>query len=414
MGKSHLLMLGLILTGGSLLAACSSDTTPSDGGAGNSGQAGDSNGEAGAADALPPPPLNPQAVVIPGAAPDASTQLLVGGSDYAAKSEIVSVTIGTGEVGKSETYDDGDAIAVSSAGIGFVLERSNDKVDLLDSGAISTTFELKDPGTDTAPVDSKAYVPFLGANFISILDLTEGKVSRRIDLSEFLDASDGDKHVEAAEGVYDPKANIAYFLLQRVDFSSYDSSAHLPCSTLRGLIIGIDAATDELIDLNGKAAGKGIDLQLVNPRSLSINADGDTAYLLADGCWDGTTKKNGGVEVVDLTDASSAVAYTDETSNYLSRMILTGGTDALIQYSDEHFITSTWQHLDLSNGSLGDKLDGVPDAVSFDGTDLLGVNVTGTVGAVVRYKLSNGKTTVISDTSWGGDYATASSSALVQ
>lgn len=413
MGKSHLLMFGLILTGGSLLAACSSDTTPSDGSAGSSSAG--SGGEAGAVDTLPPPPLDPQTVVIPGAAPDTSTALLVGGTDYIAKSEIVSVTIGTGEVGKSETYDDGDTVAVSSAGIGFALERSSDKVNLLDAGAISTTFDLKDPGTDTAPVDSKAYVPLLGANFIAILDLTEGKVSRRLDLSEFLDASDADGSVEAVEGVYDPKANVAYFLLQRIDRTTYDSSAHLACSSLRGLIIGIDAATDKFVDLNGKDAGKGIELQLVNPRSLSLNADGDTAYLLADGCWDSTTtKKNGGVEVVDLTAATSTVAYSDETTNYLAKLILTGGSDALIQYSDEHFITSHTQRLDLSNGTLGDELDGVPDVVSFDGTDLLGVQVTGTVGAVVRYKLATGKTTVISETSWGGDYATASSTALVQ
>ena len=433
MAKSHLLMWGLILSGSSLFAACSSDITINGGGgageAGASDEAGAGNsagsagageagtgegGEAGVVDPTPPAPLNPQSVVIPSAGPTTSTQLLVAASDFSAgKSEVVSLTIGTGVVGKGATYEDGDAIAVSSAGVGFTIERTNDKVHLLDAGKISTTFDLKDPGTDTAPVDSKAYVPVLGQSFISVLDLTELKVSRRIDLSEFDDASDSDHSVDASEGVYDSNKNIVYFLLQRIDRNSYDASFNLPCSTVKGLIVGIDAATDKVVDLNGEKAGKGIELQLVNGRSLSINADGDTAYLLADGCYEGKTKKNRGVEVVDLTNATSMVQYADETTNYLAQMILTGGSEALIQYSDENYATH-WTKLDIAAGTLQGELDGVPSAVSFDGTDLLGVEVTDKVGAVVRYKLATGKTTVISDTSWAGQYSSAASTALVQ
>ncbi|MEO6601969.1 MAG: hypothetical protein ABIQ16_18970 [Polyangiaceae bacterium] len=432
MAKSHLLMLGLILTGSSLFAACNSDVTINGGGsgeagdtsgagkssvAGGSGEAGNANGEggeAGTADTTPTGPLNPQTVVIPSVGPTTSTQLLVAGSDYSnGKSEIVNLTIGTGKVGKGETYQDGDTIAVSSAGVGFAIERSNDKVHLLDAGEISSTFDLKDPGTDTTPVDSKAYVPVLGQSFISVLDLTEGKVSRRIDLREFDDASDSDHSVDASEGVYDSNKNIVYFLLQRIDRNSYDASFNLPCSKVNGLIIGIDAATDKIVDLNGTKAGKGIELQLVNGRSLSINADGDTAYLLADGCYDGKAKKNRGVEVVDLTDASSTVPYADETTNYLAQMILTGGSDALIRYQDENYATH-WQKLDIAAGTVQAELDGVPSAVSFDGKDLLGVNVTTQIGTVVRYKLATEKSTVISDTSWVGKYDTAASTALVQ
>lgn len=419
MGKSHLLMLGLIVTGSCLFSACSSDATNGGGSAGQAGDGSISNGDAGAGDTGPVAALNPQAVLVPTAAPTDYTQLLVAGTDYGTASEIVSVTIGTGKIGKSATYMDGDLAAVSSGGLGFALERTNDKVSLLDNGAIVTTFDLKDAGTDTAPVDNKAYVPFLNGNFISILDLDGGKVSRRIDLSEFVDASDKDGQVEGVEGVYDAKKNIAYFLLQRIDLKDYDASFNLQCSTLRGLIIGIDAATDEILDLNGSKAGKGLELQLVNPRSLSLNADGDTAYLLADGCYDGTTKKYRGVEVVDLTagdsDDVSTIAYADATTNYLAQMIRTTGTEALVQYADSSFMYH-WQRLDLSAGAdaVQGELDGVPDAVSYDGSDLLGVQVTDKVGAVVRYKIDSGKTTTISDTSWVGKYGTASSTALVQ
>ncbi len=115
---------------------------------------------------------------------------------------------------------------------------------------------------------------------------------------------------------------------------------------------------------------------------------------------------------MDLTDGTSTLQYSDETENFLARMILTGGSDALINY----FGTDGphWQRLDIASGTLQAELEGVPDAPSFDGTDLLGVQVTGKVGAVVRYKLSTQKATVVSDTSWGGQYSVAASTALVQ
>jgi hypothetical protein len=119
------------------------------------------------------------------------------------------------------------------------------------------------------------------------------------------------------------------------------------------------------------------------------------------------------VEVVDLTDGTTTVAYEAEGTDYLSSLILTGGSDALIQSLDADYVTH-WHKLEIAAGKLGAELENVPTAVSFDGTDLLGVEVTGTVGKVVRYALATETSTTVSATSWVGEYSSASSTALVQ
>lgn len=404
MAKRHLLMLGLLLAGSALASACSDSKITSLG------------DDAGAGGEAPfPPSLNPQAVVVAGPAPETSTHLLVGASDYFnGKSEVVSITLDSGEVGDGATYLDGDVLATSSAGIGFTIERSNDKVNLLDGGKISTTFDLKDPGTDEAPVDSKAYVPLYNQSLIAILDLSEGKVSRRIDLNAYNAPGDSDHSADISEGVYDPTSKIAYFLLQRIDLNSYDANLHLPCTESPGLVVGIDTATDEVVDLNGDAEGKAIELKLVNQRSLSVNEDGTALYMLADGCYEDSTKIRQGVEVVDLANGTTTVAYEATGDDYLASMILIGGSDALIQSLQAATYATHWTKLDLSAGELGAELSGVPQAVSFDGKDLLGVEVLDQSGRVVRYELATETSTEVSPTSWGGEYTSASATALVQ
>jgi len=444
-------MLGLFLVGGGLSSAACSDTQavgiPDDAGAagetehegeagatgeggakgeaGAGGEAGATNpggeGGAGGEGGEPPyefpPSLNPQAVIVVAPPSTTSSDLLVGGTDYSSKSEIVSVTLNTGAVGDGETYEDSDTVATSSAGLGFAIERTNDKVHLLDAGKISTTFDLKAPSSNQTPVD-KAYVPLLNQSLIAILDLNRGKVSRWIDMNEYNAPGDSDHSADIAEGVYDPNTKIAYFLLQRIDIGTYQGG-HLPCSKSPGLIVGIDSKTDEVVDLNGDAAGKAIELELVNPRSLSINADGSALYLLADGCYDGAKKIHSGVEVVDPTDGTTTVAYEADGSDalksyYLSRMILTGGEDAVIESFHDDDFTTHWNKFDVAAGKVGAELKNVPQAVSFDGTDLLGVEISGKVGKVVRYKLASESSTEISPTSWGGEYSFTSGTALVK
>src|SRR5450432_3468631 len=244
---------------------------------------GGAGGEAGGGGFVIPLALDPWTVLVPSAAPATPNHLLVAGSDFTASTEITSITLRPAAVGDSTTYQDGDTVAVSSAGLGFALEETNDKVHLLDGGKLKTTFDVTDPGTDTAPLaDNKAYVPVYNQSLISILDLSAGKVSRRLDLSQFNDASDSDGSADITAGAYDSSSHTPYFVLARIDRNAIaaDPNFHLPCTTTRGLIVGIDTTTDAIVDLNGAADGTTLPLSLVGPSSLAINAAGTSLTLL--------------------------------------------------------------------------------------------------------------------------------------
>ena len=441
MAKQHLLMLGLIVGGTVAFQACSSDNTAGKAGTGNeAGAAGETGsgatgpseagttGEAGAAGAagavssLPPlPSLNPQAVIVTAAEPSSSNHLLVAGTDFLTSTEIASVALDTGKVDDTTTYNDGDAVATSSAGLGFAVERTNDKVHLLNGSKIATTFDLKDLGTGTdAAIANKAYVPLLNQSLVTVLDLKAGTVSKRIDLNKYNAAGDNDGSADIDTAVYDPAKQIAYFVLGRIDITTYDANVHLPCSATKALVVGIDAKTDAVVDLNGAADGEALELSLANPSSVDLAADG-SLVVLSNGCYQGTKLKSSGIEVLDPTTGASTVAYVPKTDDYLGKLILAGGSNALLGTSDSTTFQSHWYKVDLSNGMLGEELLNVPDAVSFDGKDLLGVvtsatssQLPGKPGAVVRYDISTGKATSVSTSSWAGDYSSAASSALVK
>jgi len=407
---------GSSATGGSAGAAENGGAkdTGGEGGAPTSAEAG-AGGEAGGGFVIPNA-LDPWTVLVPVAAPTtAPNHLLVAGSDFKNTTEIVSVALSPAAVGDGHTYSDGDASPVSSGGLGFALEATNDKVNLLDGGKIKTTFDLTDPGTaTTALTANKAYVTLYNQSLISILDLANGTVSRRIDLSQFNDATDTDGSAEVSVAAYDDAKHTAYFLLQRIDRNAIaaDPDFHLPCTAERGLIVGIDTTTDAIVDLNGAADGKAISLSLVSPTSIALDSTGGKLTVLASGCYTGKTLGHQGVEVVDLAAATTSVAYAPTSDDFLDRLIITSGTNALLHTFDTSF-GEHWYKLDLSTGTLGSELSGVPSAVSFDGTDLLGVKVTGKVGAVARYSITGGTSTTVSATSWSGQYSSASGTALV-
>jgi len=280
----------------------------------------------------------------------------------------------------------------------------------VDGSAIKTTFDLKDLGNgDAVALADKAYVPLLQQSLITILDLKAGTVSSRIDLSKYNDPSDSDGSADIGAAVYDSTKKVAYFVLGRIDFATFDAAGHLPCTTTKALVVAIDATTDKVIDLNGAADGQAAELSLTSPSSVSLAADG-SLVVLADGCYSGATLKNSGVEVVDTTTGLSQVVYASISGDFLGKLILTGASSALFDTFDSSF-TSHWYQLDLTAGKLGNELTGVPDAVSFDGTNLLGVDST---GAVVSYDPATGKSTAVSKTTWAGKYTSTGSTALVK
>jgi hypothetical protein len=323
---------------------------------------------------------------------------------------VASVNLVAGTVDGSTTYASGDVLSVGSAGLGFAMDQTNDKVDALKLGKPTATFDLKDLGNGKAvTVTNKAYVPVLSKSFVTVLDLNAGTVAKRIDLSAYNAAGDSDGSADIDAAVYDPSKKIAYFVLGRIDFNTIDANLHLPCSTTKALLVGIDATTDDVVDLNGDTAGEGLELSLTNPRAVSLAADG-SLILVSNGCYDGATLKNNGVEVADPTTGASQVVFSPSTSDYLNRLILLSGSNALLESFDSSYATHRHK-FDLASGALGAELTGVPDSVSFDGTDLLGV---GTGGAVLRYDITTGTSATVSATSWVGKYSSSASTSLAK
>jgi hypothetical protein len=370
------------------------------------GEAG-SAGETGSVVTIPTTTLDPNAVVVPSTAPATQNHLLVAGTDYT-RTEVVSITLQPAAIGDATVFSDGDTVLTSSGGLGFALERTNDFVNLMEGGKVKAEFDLHQAGTDTAPLArNKAYVGLYDASLISILNLSSGTVSRVLDMSQFNYSGDADGSADIQAGVYDPHKNIVYFLLQRIDLTSIVPPDYsLPCSAENALVVGIDSSTDAIVDLNGTADGKAFELSLVNPVTMAISSDGNTLTMLAQGCYDSGTHVKSGVETLDLTTLSSKIAYAYTGTDYLGDLIVTGTTSALL--SD-----SGWFPLDLATGALGTAFAGAPDAATFDGTDLIGISVTGKVGAVVRYNLTSGVRTTIKSTSWSGQYDTVAGLALV-
>jgi hypothetical protein len=386
--------------------------------AGAPGEAG-ADGEAGAPPVVvvvPPLPFDPNTVLVTSATPTNFTHVLVTATDYATQGEVASVKLSPAAIEDRTVYldDKGDVASVSSGGLAFVLQRTEDKVHLVNGSKITTTFDMTDPGTDaTVDVAHKAYVPLYNKNLISVLDLAAGKVARRVDLSEFNDPNDSDGSVNTIAAVYDSAKKIAYFVLSRIDLGSFDSAFHLPCSATRALVVGVDATTDTILDLNGNADGKGIELSLTSPGFAQLSTDGKTITVLSEGCYIGASLRNQGVELVHLDTLSSTIAYSPTDTAFLADLILLGGQQALIHLEFPDY-SEAWNKLDLGTGTLGATLANVPLSPAFDGIDLLGVTIDTVSQAanVVRYVISTDTATTVIASPWAGKYSSAAASAL--
>ncbi len=395
------------------------------GGATNTGGMANTGGKDGGTpdasnDAGPVPPACP--VRADGGA--ASRVALAGLTDFATAAEFVAVDLGNGSVLSDTVYPDQDSIPVSHGGLGFILEQTRGRVNTLcGDGSIHFPIELDhaDGGIGSNPHDvvpvpgtTKAYVSLYGANRIAILDLSTGAVTGSVDVGRFLDPSDHDGLVETDVGVYDPTTKLVYFALQRL--SSF------ACPEVPSLLIGIDPATDSVVDLPGgpatgradggkSDAGKGsgaIALHFVSPSSLAL--DGGRLFVLASGCQfkeeDGGEKQvRHGIEVVTLATGTTTPVYTPTTQNFLTGVSLIGDGALVSRYSVD-FSSILWNRWDLSSPDLGAALSGVPDAAVVEtantlvGTEMISSTDGGSAEAVVRYDVTSGNSTLVAKNPW--------------
>lgn len=422
-------------TAGSDAGGGTAGSAGTNGGAGSGGSAGTggvggsagTGGSAGAADA------------------GGAQHLLVAGTDFTTTTEIASIDLKTKTVTGRLTVSDGDAVPAASGGMGFVLERTNGKVDVLAAGGtLDKSIDATAFGTSTdagpsaggdpvgvvvvpgAQADggspaARAYVPLYDGNRVAVLDLAAGVVSHTLDLSGYLDPSDGDGSVDADNAVYDASSGRLYLTLQRIDRTTIVAPDYeLACPPVPSLLVAFDTATDTEVDLNGSATGKAIALKTVNPVSAVL--DQGKLVILSAGCFDksdgGATRTGQGVESIDLSTGQSTLLYQPGNNDFLAAMLPVGTGQTLIDRYDATY-AEHWNHYAIGASALGAELSSPPAGICFDGSNGLYGVVTaagdgGTSVDVVHYDLSTETATTLLSSPWQSSVTSAAGSALVK
>jgi hypothetical protein len=270
---------------------------------------------------------------------------------------------------------------------------------------------------------TRAFVTLYGRNEVAILDIAAGSVEKTIDLASQLTPGDGDGVVEVSTPIHDPTAQRVYVTLARIDRTTIAApNFELACPTLPALLLALDDSDGSVIDLNGAAAGEGIDLTLENPVDMAFDAATGRLLVLAAGCFGpseaGTARKGHGVESITLANGQTAIALTPSDASFFARLVHTGGDQALVNSFDPSF-AEHWNRWTTSQTSLGAELTAVPAAPSFDGAgNLYGVVFASSDGgvsaSVVRYALAGETSTPIVSSPWTDSFSSASGTALVK
>lgn len=371
--------------------------------------------------------------------PAAVARLLVAGTDFATSTEIASIDLGTQAVLGRVTVSDGDAVPAASAGLGFVLERTLAKLDLLNaSGDIEKSIDVGKtavglggtgstnpvsvvafPGDADASTAGRAYVFLHDVNRVAVVDLAQGSVQKSIDLASYLVSGDGDGSVDML-GAVRALGGRVIFVLARIDRTTIAApSFQLACPSAKALVLALDPATDTVVAPSGGDAGLTLELGLANPVDVAL--DGTKLHVLSAGCFassdGGAQRVKHGIETVDLVTGSVSTALAPANEDYLARLLLLSSNSAVIDSFDATY-AEHWFAWKPGTASLGSELSAVPMAPSVEGaTSLLGVTVktsdAGTSAEVVRYDTATQKATLVVANPWQGSFSSAAGSALV-
>jgi hypothetical protein len=373
--------------------------------------------------------------------------LVAAATDFVAgTTEISTVDLATNAVIGNFTVSDFDAVPVADGQRGFVLERSNGVLHILDqNGESEWAVDLKampsggdagagdagtgDAGTDAgdagpvtpSPVNphdvvvvpgnggsSMGYVSLYDANAIAVVNLDTGAIVTRIDLSSFVASGDADGHAEVDSGYYDATTGRVYFTLHRLDLTtSVEETSYMPvCSDVKSLLVGVDPATNAVVDINGVAAGVAVELALAGPADLVWDAAGSRLLLAANGCYDpadgGTGRARHGIEAVTLSSGNASVLYAPSSPDFLSRVIPVSADELIVESIEPEFFATEHRPWGIGDAALGALLAGVPNfPVSDTEESLIGITTpVGGLGNVTRYRIANGASVDLLENVW--------------
>jgi hypothetical protein len=279
------------------------------------------------------------------------------GTDLISNAELSVVALNPDGPAGNLVLADEDSIAYGSSGLGFVLERGLGTVLALAPDApatVSETIDVNDtadaaayasnPHAVIVTTGTKAYVARYASNTAAIVDLGSGTKTGTIDLSAFLAPDDPDGLIEVSDGAYDPVANRAYFLLQRInEFATYQAPDYVPaCLTSHPEIVAIDPTTNAVVPLTDAGNGA-IDLLGDNPETLVADFANGRLLVSEGGCYgmpdggDGAARFGRGVESITLASATPAWLYQTSDVNLVSGLVLVDSTHAYLEVGSQWF-----------------------------------------------------------------------------
>lgn len=336
------------------------------------------------------------------------------GSDYATTAQAAVIDLETSTLAGRVTFDDQDTLPYASGGRGFLLHRTQGKVSVLDAVNPATVERTLDVGVEAdagkanpyavvVSAGTEAYVLRYGQNTAPVIDLGTGAQTASIDLTSFV--ADNDGLVDVVDGAYDAASARVYLVLQRIDQTELGEAPDYvgKCSGIPALVVGIDAATRSVIDLNGAKDGTAIALEAVNPWSVAWDETSRTLMVLGVGCVPqdadaGMVRAGRGIERVMVDSGATSWWWKTEQTDRPGAMVWMPGQGALVGTDDASFARH-WRKLETSATEPGPDLTGVPNQPAYDGDGgLIGLEAQtdgGTGWDAVRWDPGTSSTTVI-------------------
>jgi hypothetical protein len=368
------------------------------------------------------------------------------GSDFVSGSvKLVAVDWSTKQIAGTTVFPNvglSDAIPVVSGGRGFMIERTDSKLIVLQKDKpwlSSKVIDLADADAGPLGVDpvavistgTKAYVPLYFQNRISIVNVDAGTVTGNIDLSAFQSPVDNDGLVDVFDGVYDPSTHRAYFLLAQIPQLQKGIEPDRVASCIASVpsIIAVDTTNDQIIDLNGDAGGSGWPLVGRNATAFVPDLARNRLLIVDAGCYEleGGDMPDGGpaqaalprvgrgVEALSLATGTTTFLYSHTESTRLSGLVVVDATHGFLS-ADDAFYTTHWYPWDPSSGAThGAEVSALPQfAPHYVGANLVvGISPTYVDGGVLNAFVSFNVTTsavstlvpdIFGDVSFTGQY----------
>lgn len=308
------------------------------------------------------------------------------GTDFT-NAELSVVNLSPNALAGNLALGDEDSVAYASGGLGFVLERSVGSVLSLSPTQPWTaraTIDVNDnpdagsyesnPHAVVVTAGTKAYVVRYASNVVKIVDVASGASTGSIDLSAFVASDDPDGLVDVNDGVYDPAAQRAYLLLQRINQYDYGMAPDYvgACLASHAEIVAVDVATDTVVPLNDAGTNGAIDLLGDNPQGLTADFANGRILVADAGCYaypDGGTdggasiRLGRGIESVTLATAMPAWLYQTGDLDLLSSLILADATHGYVELGGQWF---PWNPTQTTLGSSS-PIANFPLAPFYDG-----------------------------------------------